>query len=76
MLKKISILIIVSTIVSLIFLGYMYFIGIPKTQARNYFNLSVIEKENGNTEKELEYLIIAKEYWAEEYIVQRINELQ
>ena len=48
LLKKIGAVTLVSILVAGIYLGYMFTIGIPKTQARNYYNKAIGEMGNNN----------------------------
>ncbi len=76
MIKKFSVFVLVSIAVGALFLSYMYFIGVPKTKARNFYNLAVQAEKDGNKSKELEYLHQAADYWPEQYILQKISDLQ
>lgn len=62
--------------ITLLFLGYLYFIGIPKTRARNFYNLAIQAEAQNNKMEAITYLETAKHYWAEEYIVKKLVELQ
>lgn len=64
-----------SVLVTVGFFVYYYFIGIPKTQARNYYNLA--EKYLGLNDKQIarRYLFQGLQIWPEDYIKQKINEL-
>lgn len=67
--------IITCVIVSAIYLAYFFFIGVPKTQARNYYNSALKEIENGNNEKAKEDLRTALTYWDEDYIKVKLESL-
>lgn len=73
--SKLLLVVIVSCIVGAIYLIYFFLIGVPKTQARNYYNLALIEMEHGDNVKALEYLELAKTYWNEGYINDEISKL-
>lgn len=65
----------ISTLLSLLFLLYMWQIGIPKTQARNYYNKGVVNLEKGNkkqAELDFEKAMI---YWEEDYIKRKLEEI-
>ncbi len=55
---------------------YLEFIGIPRTQARNFYNLGINELDKGNKTKALEYLNDGLKYWNENYIQDAINKAQ
>ena len=74
--KKILLVLFVCIGVTGLFLTYFFTIGVPKTQARNYYNAALKEEEKGNREKALEYLNTAKGFWRETYIDQEIKNLQ
>ncbi len=64
----------------LTFLVYMLIIGIPKTQARNYYNMaeSILEMPNPSKEsiqKAKDYLETALVFWSERYIQEKLNEV-
>jgi len=73
--KTIALLFITSLIVSGIYLAYFFSIGIPKTQARNYFNLSQKYLEEGNTLEARNNLEKAYSFWPEEYIQIELDRL-
>lgn len=51
--EKIDILlaIVVLVVVSLGYLSYLYFVGVPMTRAKNYYNLALLAYEEKNYEK-------------------------
>jgi len=63
-------------IVIFTFLIYFYTIGIPKTQARNYYNLALEDIQSGNLKKAEEKLKKALSYWEEEYIKIELKSVQ
>jgi hypothetical protein len=69
-------LFIVTVLVGSLYLNYMFAIGIPKTQARNHYNLALKLLEYGETDKAIDELNTAQNYWDEDYIreaLQNIN---
>lgn len=66
---------IVSLVVAGIYMAYYVTIGIPKTQARNYFNLANSDLEVGDKESALKNLETAKGFWPEQYVLDKIEEL-
>lgn len=76
--------IILSTISTLAFLLYMLLIGIPKTQARNYYNLAEelnataypadVETTGRKHAQIRSYLERALEFWPEQYIKDRLED--
>ena len=75
MIKNLSKVFLVSIVIAALFLGFMYFIGIPKTQARNYYNLAIQDEAKGDTQKELQDLKTAINFWPEEYILQKLQQV-
>lgn len=78
--KSFTAAVILGTISTLIFFLYMLLVGIPKTQARNYYNLAetILEQRDISvTEKEQakSYLNRAIEFWPERYIQERLESL-
>jgi hypothetical protein len=73
--SKFLFIVIVSSIVAGIYLIYFFTIGVPKTQARNFYNLALEKEKEGNIEQTIEYLKLAKNAWSETYIDQKIEEL-
>ena len=61
-------LVIVSIALIAGFYLYLTFIGIPRTQARNYYNQAVDEMDKGNNTKALEYVNEGLKYWNEPYL--------
>lgn len=66
--KEILAMIVISFLVFWGFLIYLHFVGVPKTSARNYFNLAVLEFDRRNYSKSQDYLNTAKEFWKEAYM--------
>lgn len=58
------------------FLLYFYTIGIPKTQARSYYNLAIQALEDGKKEEAIENLKTALSNWNEPYIAAKLQEIQ
>lgn len=73
--SKLLFIVVISSVVAGIYLIYFFTIGVPKTQARNYYNLALIKEKEGNNQQALEYLRLAKSTWGEEYIDRKIEEL-
>ncbi len=59
-----------------IFLSYLYFVGMPKTAARNLFNRAEMALALGNTEKGYLLLRQALASYPEEYILERIRDIE
>ena len=74
--RKLFLVVFVTSVVSGIFLLYFFFVGIPKTQARNYFNLAVENINNGNYVEAESNLVTAISFWRENYIVEKLDEVQ
>lgn len=74
-LKKSVLVVLISGFVSLIYLGYFFAVGIPKTQARNYFLLALKQEEEDKIDEALRSLTVAKNYWNEDYILEKIETL-
>ena len=68
-------IIFISAIVSLTFYAYLQIIGIPKTQARNYYNLGEQALGKGDVNLAKEYLEKAMSYWPEGYIRQELQKI-
>ena len=62
-----------SIITAGIFFAYFFTVGVPKTQARTYYNLAISELESGNKEKAKDDLQTALSYWAEPYIQEKLR---
>lgn len=60
----------------LLFFLYMVVVGIPKTQARNYFNLAESYIEKGSIDLAKGYLERALEFWPENYIQERLDSIR
>lgn len=56
-----------------LFLSYLYFIGIPKTNARNLYNQAETALSLGNIDKAYMLLRQAVNAWPEEYIVEELK---
>lgn len=67
---------VVSIIVASIFITYIYFVGIPKTKARNEYNKAVIELKLGNEDAVEMHLENALNHWNEKYIRETLLELE
>jgi outer membrane protein assembly factor BamD (BamD/ComL family) len=76
LLKKVLLIAITSVIVGLIYGSYFYFLGIPKTQARNYYNMAIKDLEDGKISDAKDKLEQAVNYWPEEYIEEKLKELK
>ncbi|MFS8131398.1 MAG: hypothetical protein ACMG57_05490 [Candidatus Dojkabacteria bacterium] len=55
---------------------YFYTIGVPKTQARTYYNLAIKDLQEGDKEKAKVDLQTALNSWQEPYIQQKLQELE
>ncbi len=66
----------ISLAVAAVFGLYLVFIGIPKTQARNYYNKGVLSIQSGQVREGLQDFQTAVSYWPEPYIVAQLNGLQ
>jgi hypothetical protein len=67
---------IVSTLIVLIFGMYLFFIGIPRTQARNLYNEGVLSIQAGEIRPAIQYFRSALSYWPEDYIKTALLELE
>lgn len=76
LIKNLIKLSIVGIIIGGVYMLYFFTVGVPKTQARNYYNKALIEIENGDNEKALEYLNNGQSYWREDYIKEEIEKLE
>lgn len=59
---------VVSLVVGLVYFGYIIFIGIPKTQARNYYNLAVKQISENKLDEGKQNLEVALSFSEESYI--------
>ena len=75
-LKNILISVLISIFIAILFLVYMKFIGIPKTQARNFYNLAINNLHQGEKEDAIKHLDNALIYWKEDYIIRKLNSLK
>ncbi|BCX13722.1 MAG: hypothetical protein KatS3mg085_254 [Candidatus Dojkabacteria bacterium] len=73
--KNFLLAITVSIVTFFAFCIYLIFIGIPKTQARNYYNKAIIAIEFGARDEAITYLSTALKYWEENYIKQKLLEI-
>ena len=67
---------VVSTLVVLVFGVYLFFIGIPRTQARNLYNEGVLSIQAGEIRPAIQYFRAALNYWPEEHIKTALLELE
>ena len=67
---------VVSTVVMSVFNVYLYFIGIPRTQARNLYNEGVLSIQSGQIRPAIQYFRAALNYWPETYIKTALAELE
>ncbi len=74
--KEITLIAVISVIIILLFGAYVYFIGRPKTMARNYYNRAQIDLKEGQEDKAIENMQKALEYWEEDYIREELEELR
>jgi hypothetical protein len=75
-LKNSVAVLLVSAIIAGVYMLYFYTVGVPKTQAKNYYNLALQEEEKGNILQAIKDLETAKSYWNEEYINIKLEELK
>jgi len=75
-LKTSGIVVIVCIAVAAVYMLYFYTIGVPKTQAREYYNLAMTDLQSGERNKAIEELQKALTYWHEGYIQDKLNEIQ
>lgn len=54
----------------------MWQVGVPKTQARNYYNKGITNLEKGNKKQAIEDFEKALTYWEENYIKRELDELE
>lgn len=54
---------------------YFYTVGIPKTQARNYYNQAIVKLEEGEREEAIKDLEKALTFWKEPYIEEQLKEV-
>lgn len=66
---------VVSFVVGLIYFGYIIFIGIPKTQARNYYNLATKQISENKIDEAKQNLEVAISFANEEYIQRSLDDL-
>lgn len=55
---------------------YFYTIGVPKTQARTYYNQAMSALKEGERNHAIEDLQRALTFWHEPYIQEKLNEVQ
>jgi uncharacterized membrane protein YukC len=75
-LKEFGLMLLTVFTVLIIFLLYLYFIGIPKTQARNHFNLAQIAENDGDVSTAKEEYKKALTYWNEGYIKEALEKVR
>lgn len=76
-LAKVSVLVILVSLVSAgLYLLYFYTIGIPKTQARTYYNQAISALKEGKREEAKQDLEKALQNWKEAYIQEELDKLQ
>lgn len=74
--KDISKSLLLSLLIGLIYLVYVVLVGIPRTKARELYNLGVVEHLSGNLNKSITKLTAANKVWPEEYITNFKTEVQ
>lgn len=74
--KELLLSLAISLLIALLFGSFMYFVGIPKTKARNEYNKAVIDLQRGNEESAMQHLEEALEYWDEKYIREALENLE
>lgn len=62
--------------VVLIFVIYLTFVGIPKTQARNFYNQALKQIENDEEDKAKASLLEGLKFWDERYIGEEFEKLK
>lgn len=76
-LAKVSVLVLVVSLVSTgLYMLYFYTIGIPKTQARTYYNLAISALKEGKKDEAKQDLEKALQNWKEPYIQEELDKLQ
>jgi len=74
--KTSVVVLIVSLLSAGVYMLYFYTIGVPKTQARTYYNKAIADIDAGERNKAIEELQTALTYWHEGYIQDKLNEIQ
>jgi len=74
--KTSVVVLIVSLLSAGVYMLYFYTIGVPKTQARTYYNKAITDIDAGERNKAIEELQTALTYWHEGYIQDKLNEIQ
>ena len=74
--KTSVVVLIVSLLSAGVYMLYFYTIGVPKTQARTYYNKAISDINAGERNKAIEELQTALTYWHEGYIQDKLNEIQ
>jgi cell division protein FtsN len=75
-LKELGLVVLIVFTVLITFILYLYFIGIPKTQARNHFNLGQIAENEGDVSTAKEEYQKALDYWNERYIKEALEKVR
>jgi hypothetical protein len=68
--------IILSVIAAIVFLTYMFLIGIPATKSQNYYNKGLRALSSGDEAEALDFFIKADEYWKHSEAREYIEKLQ
>jgi len=74
--KTFGVVAVVSLISAGAYMLYFYTIGVPKTQARTFYNKAIEDLNAGERNKAVEDLQTALSYWHEGYIQDKLNEVQ
>lgn len=74
--KAIFSALIITFLLAVGFLAYLKFVGIPRTQARNWYNHAQLLITEGKTKEAYDVLQDAYSIWPEDYILQSSHELK
>ncbi len=66
----------VSLLTTALYVLYIVLIGMPKTQARNYYNEGVLSIQKGEIRAAIQDFQTAVNYWPESYIVTELHRLE
>lgn len=68
--------ILTSLLIATVFLVYLLFMGIPRTQARNLYNQAIVAADFGSITTAQRHFQEALLYWPEPYIQQKLDQLK
>ncbi len=75
LLKDLSKVFAVAVVVTVIYLSYFYLVGVPRTQARYYYNQGLIALENNDKQTAKENFEKGLTFWQEDYIINSLKQL-